>query len=598
MIEGRTGAEGSGHRWWRITAAMLCACAALYPISSAALPEDGSASSDRSGLDPVHVGSVKPASSDLLERQRRQTAADLAALSQSIELSEDTIRTLDAEIAALAEDRGRVRAAMIAAAEAQKTVSREIAATEERVDALATEEGTIKVSLRERRGLLAQVLGALERMGRKPPPALLVKPNDALGSVRSAILLGAVVPAIHEQTTVLIADLERLATVRAAIAAEKQRFASQLIRHREEEQRLERLIAEKQRLEAANRDRRAAEATRAADLAAQATDLKDLIASLQADVEQARATEEAERVAEAKRLAAEAEAKAAARLAADRQAREQAVRLEAERLDRELEAAKTRRLARLDADKGSEAIATADAEVPRPGDEAPQEVPGDGSALASAEIDQHRGGESAQIEVLEEGAEEEMEVAALEPSTQQASRPGVANSSAPSYDIASLRRQAPRLAPSAAFSTMKKRLSRPVAGKQLIGFGEKDDIGRETTGASFAARTQDVVTAPADATVLYAGPFRSYGQLLILDAGDGYHVVLAGMARIDVEPGSFVSAGEPVATMGAKRLASIAVAEFGVSEPALYVEFRKDGKPVDPSPWWIDQPSGRTRNDS
>ncbi|MCC4295931.1 murein hydrolase activator EnvC family protein [Aurantimonas coralicida] len=588
MINGQTGGDGRRHRRWRITAALLCAMTALHPLPSLALSEDGAVSSDRSGLDPMAVGSVEPASSDVLERQRRQTAADLVALSQSIELSEETIRSLDAEIAALSEDQGRVRAAMISAAEAQKGISREIAATEERVDRLATEEGTIKASLRERRGLLAQVLAALERMGRKPPPALLVKPNDALGSVRSAILLGAVVPAIHEQTTILVADLERLASVRAEISAEKQRFAEQLTRHRKEEQRLERLIAEKQRLEAANRDRRAAEAARAADLAAKATDLKDLIASLQADVEQARASE----AAEAERRAAEEKARELARVAAEAEAetRSQANRLEAERLEREQNVIETRRTARIGADGDPETLVTAQADVPLPGDEAPQ----DGPALASAETSSDADTETAAADASNPDAEEAVEVAALDTAAEKVARP----SSAGRYDIASLRRQAPRLAPSAAFSTMKKRLSRPVAGKQLIGFGEKDDIGRETTGASFAARAQDVVTAPADANVLYAGPFRSYGQLLILDAGDGYHVVLAGMARIDVEPGSFVSAGEPVATMGAKRLASIAVAEFGVSEPALYVEFRKDGKPVDPSPWWIDQPSGRTRNDS
>ncbi|WP_370193432.1 murein hydrolase activator EnvC family protein, partial [Aurantimonas coralicida] len=387
LINGRTGGDGRRHRRWRITAALLCAMTALHPLPSLALSEDGAASPDHSGLDPMAVGSVEPASSDVLERQRRRTAADLVALSQSIELSEETIRSLDAEIAALSEDQGRVRAAMISAAEAQKGISREIAATEERVDRLATEEGTIKASLRERRGLLAQVLAALERMGRKPPPALLVKPNDALGSVRSAILLGAVVPAIHEQTTALVADLERLASVRAEISAEKQRFAEQLTRHRKEEQRLERLIAEKQRLEAANRDRRAAEAARAADLAAKATDLKDLIASLQADVEQARATE----AAEAERRAAEEKARELARVAAEAEARSQANRLEAERLEREQDVIETRRTARIGADGDPEALATAQAEVPLPGDEAPQ----DGLALASAETSSDADAETA-----------------------------------------------------------------------------------------------------------------------------------------------------------------------------------------------------------
>jgi septal ring factor EnvC (AmiA/AmiB activator) len=98
--------------------------------------------------------------------------------------------------------------------------------------------------------------------------------------------------------------------------------------------------------------------------------------------------------------------------------------------------------------------------------------------------------------------------------------------------------------------------------------------------------------------VLYAGPFRSYGQLLILDAGDGYHVVLAGLSRISVTLGQSVLAGEPVATMGEARVAGAAAFEAGNAGPELYVEFRKDGKPVDPSPWWSERMSGRTGNDS
>ncbi|MGO4839738.1 murein hydrolase activator EnvC, partial [Rhizobiaceae sp. 2RAB30] len=105
-------------------------------------------------------------------------------------------------------------------------------------------------------------------------------------------------------------------------------------------------------------------------------------------------------------------------------------------------------------------------------------------------------------------------------------------------------------------------------------------------------------TAPADGSVLYAGPFRSYGQLLILNAGDGYHVVLAGMGRISVSLGQSVLAGEPVGTMGEARVASAAAFENGNTAPELYIEFRKDGKPVDPAPWWSERLSGRTGNDS
>src|SRR5690606_5920606 len=102
--------------------------------------------------------------------------------------------------------------------------------------------------------------------------------------------------------------------------------------------------------------------------------------------------------------------------------------------------------------------------------------------------------------------------------------------------------------------------------------------------------------APADGNVLYAGPFRSYGQLLILDVGDDYHVLLAGMAGISVAAGQSVLAGEPVGAMGETRIASALAASGTNLAPELYVEFRKDGKPIDPAPWWTDRLSGRTDN--
>jgi septal ring factor EnvC (AmiA/AmiB activator) len=85
--------------------------------------------------------------------------------------------------------------------------------------------------------------------------------------------------------------------------------------------------------------------------------------------------------------------------------------------------------------------------------------------------------------------------------------------------------------------------------------------------------------------VVYAGPFRNYGQLLILNAGGGYHVLLAGMERISVDLGQFVVTGEPVAVMGSEAQPAGALAG-AASQPVLYVEFRKDGVPVDPGPWW------------
>jgi septal ring factor EnvC (AmiA/AmiB activator) len=84
---------------------------------------------------------------------------------------------------------------------------------------------------------------------------------------------------------------------------------------------------------------------------------------------------------------------------------------------------------------------------------------------------------------------------------------------------------------------------------------------------------------------------------LILNAGGGYHVLLAGMDRISVDLGQFVLTGEPVGVMGSGAQTAATTAGLGTSAapPVLYVEFRKDGLPVDPSPWWATNPSEKVR---
>jgi septal ring factor EnvC (AmiA/AmiB activator) len=135
-----------------------------------------------------------------------------------------------------------------------------------------------------------------------------------------------------------------------------------------------------------------------------------------------------------------------------------------------------------------------------------------------------------------------------------------------------------RLSPAIAFASAKGLFAMPVNGVKIRDFGVEK-------GISLASRPGAQVTTPCDGWVVYAGPFRSYGQLLILNAGGGYHVLIAGMERISVNIGQFVLTGEPVATMGTtSQVASILAAN--ASQPVLYVEFRKDGTPIDPGPWW------------
>ncbi len=143
-----------------------------------------------------------------------------------------------------------------------------------------------------------------------------------------------------------------------------------------------------------------------------------------------------------------------------------------------------------------------------------------------------------------------------------------------------------RLKPAMPFELTKGTLPLPAQGKRLKRFGEADGVGGTLRGISLQTRGEARIIAPTDGWVVYAGPFRSYGNLLIINAGGGYHVLLAGMGRIDVSLGQFVLAGEPVAVMGAALQAG--QGNNDNSRPVLYVEFRKDGRPIDPGPWWAE----------
>ena len=144
------------------------------------------------------------------------------------------------------------------------------------------------------------------------------------------------------------------------------------------------------------------------------------------------------------------------------------------------------------------------------------------------------------------------------------------------------------LRPSVAFSSTQGHLDYPVQGQILRRFGQNDGLGSELRGLAVATRAQAQVISPADGKVEFAGPFRSYGQLLILDAGEGYLVLMAGMKEISADIGQSVRAGEPVGVMG-KGPSSVTLLGDQIQEarPVLYVEFRKNGEAIDSAPWWI-----------
>lgn len=138
-----------------------------------------------------------------------------------------------------------------------------------------------------------------------------------------------------------------------------------------------------------------------------------------------------------------------------------------------------------------------------------------------------------------------------------------------------------RLKPAIPFHLAKGKLPLPAVGAVETSFGEDTKYGGRSKGMVIKTRYGAQITSPTDGWVVYAGKFRTYGQLLIIKAGDGYHVLLAGLSRIDVQSGQFVLAAEPVGTMK-----SSPGLRTGKNSPRLYVEFRKNGRPINPRPWW------------
>ncbi|MGL4243412.1 MAG: murein hydrolase activator EnvC family protein, partial [Beijerinckiaceae bacterium] len=151
-----------------------------------------------------------------------------------------------------------------------------------------------------------------------------------------------------------------------------------------------------------------------------------------------------------------------------------------------------------------------------------------------------------------------------------------------------------RLQPKIAFQDARGTLALPASGTQLKAFGASDGLGGRENGMSIETTKYALVTTPADGWVSYAGPYRSYGHVLIINAGGGYHLVMTGIDRVNVDVGQFVLAGEPVASMGAQPAGALAP-ESGGGNPVLYIEFRKDGVPFDPSPWWAKSDGEKVR---
>src|SRR5438477_1220919 len=393
------------------------------------------------------------ASPDAIKQREQELEATRAQQKSAAELQEK----LKAEIAAMGLDRSKLNQQLIDIAAQVRSVETRIGDAEARLHPLDSREQQIRGSLDSRRSEIVEVLAALQRAGRRTPPALLVRPEAALQSLRTAMLLGSVVPELRGRAEKLTGELSELVTIRKAIATERNGLALDRDKLGADQIRLAALVEERQHQQSSIEKDMETESARAIALSRQADSLQGLIAKMEQDLKSA------------------ARAAAAANL---------------------------------------------------------QGVP-----------------------------------------------------AANGKPNAAMLKDSARLSPAIAFASAKGLFAMPVNGSKIRDFGGSDGVGGVEKGISLASRPGSQVTTPCDGWVVYAGPFRSYGQLLILNAGGGYHVLIAGMERISVTIGQFVLTGEPVATMGTtSQVASILAAN--ASQPVLYVEFRKDGTPIDPGPWW------------
>lgn len=400
---------------------------------------------------------------------REERAEELRRIEETLRNVQQGNTQLATEIAGIRGDRARLAGELVATSQRIQDAEGRLRAAEQRLSGLREVEEALRRSLATRRGTLVEVLAALQRIGRKPPPAVLVRPEDMLQAVRTSMLLGAVLPELRQEAETLAQDLGRMVETREAMAHETGAIRAETDRLTGERERVQALIAARQSQLALNESRLLDERQRAQQLARQAGSLKELIARMEVEISAA------SRAAQAARSA-------------------------------------------------------------------PQPAQNPATAL-------------------------------LQPASPR--------------DFA-------RLQPRIAFQESRGSLPMPVSGQQTRAFGAPDGFGGRESGMALETGKFALVTAPADGWVSFAGPYRSYGHVLIINAGGGYHLVMSGIDRVNVDVGQFVLMGEPVASMGAQPAGAL-TPDNGAGGPVLYIELRKDGAPIDPGPWWAKSDGEKAR---
>ena len=375
-------------------------------------------------------------------------AARLQAVQRDIVLSRAQAQAQQQRAAEVSTSIATLQDASVAVAKIVQQNEASLSAAQEQVAALQKNSAAKLAAIDATHGREAKLLAALQRVAIEPPAALVFAPGSPLESLRSGMLLGAILPQLRAEALSLDRQLADLDQLRTAMETKQAEAAEKQVALIAQQQHLAQLMAHERVLEAAARREAGVVQRRLDTLSSQASDLKDLIRRLDAERQRRQEAEQAEQ-------------------------RRNAARAAAERTDT--------------------------------------------NALSQASL----------------GLVRHAHV----------------------------------------FVAGKTALLWPAAGKLVTRFGQTDGFVT-AKGLTIATRPGAEVVAPFDGQVLFAGPFRGYGQILIIEHPGGYDSLLAGCDHIDSVVGQSVVAGEPVARM-----------RTGAGNPSLYFEWRHKDQPVDPSAW-------------
>src|SRR6201991_2325289 len=174
----------------------------------------------------AQVAESTPQTSAVSPDAIKQREQELDAARTQQKNAADLQEKLKADIAAIGQDRSKLNQQLIDIAAQVRSVETRIGDAEARLRPLDAREQEIRGSLDSRRSEIVEVLAALQRAGRRTPPALLVRPEDALQSLRTAMLLGSVVPELRVRAEKLVGDLTELVALRKTIATERDKTAA------------------------------------------------------------------------------------------------------------------------------------------------------------------------------------------------------------------------------------------------------------------------------------------------------------------------------------------------------------------------------------